>query len=201
MLWQLAVTTLVAGSVAVQHAGDHRHLHKRGLEKRFDYSNLVIVHHNIHRSNHSASPLDYDEGLASTAAKIAATCKFEHQMDVDGGGYGQNLAAGTTEDEIGDAITDMWYNGEVGYYANDYGQADPDMSNFENWGHFSQMVWKATEKVGCATQSCPGGVQNAPGIDTLTVCNYSPVGNVAGQYGDNIGSPRGMPSKPGSYSG
>ena len=80
MLWALALTTLVAGSVAVQHAGDHRHLHKRGLEKRFDYSNLVIVHHNIHRSNHSASPLTYDEGLASTAAKIAATCNFEHQM-------------------------------------------------------------------------------------------------------------------------
>ncbi|KXT07185.1 hypothetical protein AC578_2475 [Pseudocercospora eumusae] len=200
MLWALALTTFVAGSVAVA-VGDHRHLHKRGLEKRFDYSNLVIVHHNIHRTNHSASPLTYDEGLASTAAKIAATCNFEHQMDVDGGGYGQNLAAGTTEDQIGDAITDMWYNGEVGYYANDYGQENPDMSNFGNWGHFSQMVWKATEKVGCATQNCPGGVQNAPGIDTLTVCNYSPAGNVAGEYGDNIGSPKGMPSKLGSYSG
>ena len=33
------------------------------------------------------------------------------KRDVDGGGYGQNLAAGTTEDKIGDAITDMWYNG------------------------------------------------------------------------------------------
>ncbi|EME85955.1 uncharacterized protein MYCFIDRAFT_122993, partial [Pseudocercospora fijiensis CIRAD86] len=142
--------------------------------------------------NHSASPLTYDEGLASTAAKIAATCNFEHQMDVDGGGYGQNLAAGTTAEAIGDAITDMWYNGEVVYFANDYGQPDPDMSNFEKWGHFSQMVWNATEKVGCATQSCPGGVQNAAGIDTLTVCNYSPAGNVAGQYGDNIGTPKGM---------
>lgn len=35
------------------------------------------------------------------------------RRDVDGGGYGQNLAAGTTEDKIGDAITDMWYNGTV----------------------------------------------------------------------------------------
>jgi len=59
-----------------------------------------------------------------------------------------------------------------------YGKASPDMSNFENWGHFSQVVWKDTKSVGCYTQACPNGLENVgEGVGKhFTVCNYSPPG-------------------------
>ena len=98
---------------------------------------------------------------------------------MDGGGYGQNIAAGVEANNVSAVITDLFYNGEVGYYANQYGKANPDMTNFELWGHFSQIVWKDTNKVGCATQYCPNGLGNTGSNVSpyFTVCNYGPPGN------------------------
>jgi hypothetical protein len=96
-----------------------------------------------------------------------------------GGGYGQNIGAGASPDAVPALITDEMYNNEIGYFPTPYGQAQPDMSNFENWGHFSQIVWKSTTSVGCATVDCSaGGLANTgAGVSPwFTVCNYSPPG-------------------------
>ena len=45
-------------------------------------------------------------------------------------------------------------------------------------GHFTQVVWKSTTKVGCGFSTC--------GDNDLLVCNYSPAGNFAGQYLENV---------------
>lgn len=74
-------------------------------------------------------------------------------------------------------ITNLMYNDEFGYYQNLYGQANPDMTYFEKWGHFSQILWKGSVSVGCATVVCPllGNVDSsAP--SPFTVCNYYPPG-------------------------
>ena len=42
------------------------------------YSDIAVYHHNIHRSNHSAPDIQWDEGLAKSAADIAATCVYAH---------------------------------------------------------------------------------------------------------------------------
>jgi Cysteine-rich secretory protein family len=70
------------------------------------------------------------------------------------------------------------YNDEIGFFPLPYGQAQPDMSNFESWGHFSQIVWQSTTSVGCATVNCPNGLANtgAGVAPWFTVCNYSPPG-------------------------
>jgi uncharacterized protein YkwD len=158
--------------------------------KATTYQERVVDHHNVHRANHSAPALEWDSALASTAAKIAATCVYAHSMDVDGGNYGQNIAAGVEANNVSAVITELFYNGEVGYYTNLYGQANPDMTNFEKWGHFSQLVWKGTTKVGCATQYCSGGLANVGQYVSphFTVCNYGAPGNYAGEYADNIGA-------------
>ena len=146
--------------------------------KATTYQQRVLVSHNVHRANHSASNLVWDTALASTAAKIASTCVYAHNTTTDGGGYGQNIAAGLAADNITAIITELFYNGEVGYFKNLYGQAQPDMSNFGSWGHFSQIVWKGTSKVGCATQYCPKGLANVGPYTPpyFTVCNYGPPG-------------------------
>lgn len=116
--------------------------------------------------------------------------------DADGGGYGQNIAAGVESNNISAIITDLFYNGEVGWFDGLYNQAQPDMTNFEHWGHFSQIVWKGTTQVGCATQYCPNGLANV-GSDVspyFTVCNYKSPGNYANEYKDNIGVPLNYPT-------
>ena len=86
-------------------------------------------------------------------------------------------------------ISNMWYNGEVNDFpASEYGKASPDMSNFSAWGHFSQVVWKSTTEVGCATQYCKTGTDMFPSKTSgwYTVCNYKGAGNMGGAYGENI---------------
>ena len=101
---------------------------------------------------------------------------------MDGGGYGQNIAAGVEAGNISAIITNLFYNGEVGWYDGLYGQDSPDMSNFEHWGHFSQIVWKGTSHIACATQDCSGrGLANV-GSNVqpyFTVCNYKSAGMIS----------------------
>jgi len=58
-----------------------------------DYQGFVVYHHNLHRQNHSAPLIEWDDDLASTAATIASSCVYAHNVDTNGGGYGQNIAA------------------------------------------------------------------------------------------------------------
>ena len=96
-----------------------------------------------------------------------------HRSEAGGGGYGQNIAAGATAAEISKVVSDQFYNGEVNDYPG-YG-GEPDMSNFEKWGHFSQVVWKDTSHVACFTMDCTAqGLANVDGDvpKHFTVCNY-----------------------------
>lgn len=119
-----------------------------------------------------------------------------HRRAPGGGGYGQNIAAGISAGELAKTLTNGFYNDEMMLYPG-YGTDSPDMGNFEKWGHFSQMLWQTTTKVGCYTYTCspPGAppldcnpatgqsyLQNTGcgngGMNAIfTVCNYSPPGN------------------------
>jgi hypothetical protein len=74
------------------------------------------------------------------------------------------------------AITNMWYNGELNQYPSGGYGGNPDMSGFHDWGHYSQVVWAGTNKVGCATQYCPPGTMFGGMGAWYTVCNYGPPG-------------------------
>ncbi|KAJ9656263.1 hypothetical protein H2201_008595 [Coniosporium apollinis] len=153
------------------------------------YADLVLRHHNVHRANHSAPALVWNETLASIARDIGNTCLYKHNTTAGGGGYGQNIAAGVQENNISAVITELFYNGEVNRFEGEYGKVDPDMSDFHGWGHFSQIVWKETTQVGCATVDCPNGLGGAgSGVAPYyTVCNYLMPGNWKGQYAKNVG--------------
>lgn len=45
-----------------------------------NYSARAVLHHNLHRSNHSATNVTWDDDLASSAKKVADLCIFEHKM-------------------------------------------------------------------------------------------------------------------------
>lgn len=143
------------------------------------YNDLVVYHHNLHRANHSCPDVEWSDDLYSSALEIAQSCVYAHNTKVQGGGYGQNIAAGVEPANISAIITDLFYNGEEPYFASQYGKDNPDMTDFEKWGHFSQIVWKGTTHVACATQHCPGGLANVgSGVSPyFTVCNYKNPGN------------------------
>lgn len=101
----------------------------------------------------------------------------------DGGGYGQNIAAGAPQSDIASVITDLFYNNEVSNFDALYGQATPSSIDneaaFDGWGHFTQIVWVSSEHVGCATVDCSEtGLANTGGSvpPHFTVCNYAPAG-------------------------
>ncbi|KAL1866515.1 hypothetical protein Daus18300_006750 [Diaporthe australafricana] len=160
-----------------------------------DLASTAVYHHNIHRTNNSAPAMTWGSSYAGYAATVAASCKFAHDLTPGGGGYGQNIAmyastdasSLTEETVMAQAITDMWYNGELNLYPSSaYGQSNPDFTNFEAWGHYSQIVWVGSTQVGCAAQYCAAGTMNPTMGAWYSVCNYYPAGNVNGAYGKNV---------------
>jgi hypothetical protein len=98
-------------------------------------------------------------------------CKFEHS----GGQFGENLAAGTGDAYTIASAVKSWTD-EV----SQYNSADPQPS------HFTQVVWKATTQVGCAVQDCSGIFDASYGLAHFHVCEYSPAGNVIGEFAQNV---------------
>lgn len=112
--------------------------------------------------------------------------------DIFPNGYGQNLGAGTDADGFPAQISGGMYNDEVGYYDNFYGMAQPPDISTGTYGHFTQIVWKGTKQVGCATFKCDSLAGVGGGVPPFnSVCNYSPPGNYQDQYAGNVGRPLG----------
>ncbi|KAI1853906.1 hypothetical protein JX265_012591 [Neoarthrinium moseri] len=161
-----------------------------------DMASTALYAHNIHRANHSAPEMSWLDEIAGYAENTANSCKFAHDMTQGSGNYGQNIAMWASSDNaaalgaagaIGMASHDMWYNGEVGLYLPSYyGKDTPDMSDFEAWGHFSQLVWKDSTQLGCYAKLCAKGTMYDDMDAWYMVCNYRPAGNVGGSYGKNV---------------
>lgn len=137
-----------------------------------DVAKAMVEQHNQVRAKHCAKPLAWSPKLASVAQawanKLKANnCAFEHS----GGNYGENLAAGTSGYMGPDEVVKMWYE-EI----KDYDFNNPGFSM--TTGHFTQVVWKGTQQVGCGMVQCKG-------LD-VWVCNYDPPGNWEGQYRENV---------------
>lgn len=121
----------------------------------------VLKAHNKWRALHHAPKLVWDDKLANYAENHARYCVFKHSSSP----YGENLAAGYHS--IDDAI-EAWYEERE-----DYSYTRPGFSSAT--GHFTQLVWKGTTKLGCSYVTC-NGKNRTPG--KYLVCEYSPAGNV-----------------------
>jgi len=130
----------------------------------------VLKRHNDYRAKHNAPPLQWDSALAAQAQGYADGCPSSHSHMQ---GVGENLAWGHSDIV---AATNAWYD-EVSAYS----YSNPTFSS--GTGHFTQLVWAATTKLGC-------GINRGCGMKTY-VCQYSPRGNVMGRFAQNVGPPSG----------
>lgn len=119
---------------------------------------------NEHRAQHCVPPLTWDEGLASQATAWARRCNFVHSFR---SGVGENLYFQRPSMKDPRQGIDAWY-GEVRAHKYDAAQYSPPS------GHFTQLIWKGTTRVGCGSAICPG----LKGGGILMVCRYAPQGNM-----------------------
>ena len=80
-----------------------------------------------------------------------------------------------TESFNGTEPIDSWYN-EVQFY--DYNNGQFSMKT----GHFTQLVWVASQKLGLGVARGNGKV--------VVVANYDPPGNLRGVFEENVSRPR-----------
>lgn len=129
----------------------------------------ILAAHNQHRAAHCAPALAWSAEIASVAQGWAdhlasGGCDLEHSS----GDLGENLAGGTKGAIGASRSVELWY-GERPNYAGGFSM---------NSGHFSQLVWKGSARLGCGVASCSD--------KDVYVCNYDPPGNVEGQYAANV---------------
>jgi pathogenesis-related protein 1 len=132
----------------------------------------ILEAHDARRARHCAAPLAWSDELARVAQSWAdelarRDCAFEHNQTQ----YGENLAAGTAGAFSPEEVVELWYRERQRYR---FGAGRFSMET----GHFTQLVWRATERVGCGTTTCNG-------LD-VWVCNYDPPGNVEGAFRENV---------------
>jgi pathogenesis-related protein 1 len=130
------------------------------------------AHNNIRRNGASPPPnppLDdftWDEALVASAQEWANKCVFEHS------GSGENLFA-STDGRTPTYVVDSWAS-EVQYY--NYSNGDCS----DVCGHYTQIVWRDTERVGCAIADCAHmDIFDGPG--QFAVCHYEYPGNYIGE--------------------
>ncbi|XP_030840479.1 uncharacterized protein LOC575786 [Strongylocentrotus purpuratus] len=135
--------------------------------------------------------MTWDEDLAYMAMGWARYCNFAHGQPENVSPYstiGQNLWAYTGNSRTplsGADATQDWYD-EVTDYNYQPGSGG---SCGRVCGHYTQVVWAATNKVGCGRMFCPSlgstGLRDA----WYVVCNYAPGGNYQGVQPYAIGEP------------
>lgn len=132
-----------------------------------DLRTSVLNSTNLFRYQHNATFLAWNDSLASYAADYAARCIWAHSY----GPPGENLARGYPN--VTSAV-DAWGNERELYT---FSPEDQVTGFSEPTGHFTQLVWKSTQTVGCAAYACNGDNGLA---GYLLVCEYWPPGNIEG---------------------
>lgn len=148
-----------------------------------EFNDLAVKKHNELRALHGAPPLESHPGLVGMAKayaqKMASNGQFKHSdfysRKLDGFKYvGENLfwSKGFRPQPDAAYVCQSWYD-EIKDY-----NFSTHRSNGGVVGHFTQLIWKATTKVGCAYA--------IRGDEFYGVCNYAEMGNWQGQNAANV---------------
>jgi len=125
-------------------------------------------------------PVSWDAVLADSAYNYAIRCqgssgllshndnRSEDYQALGGSGYvGENIY-GTSGNATPAGAVALWMNEAPSY--------DYNSGSFGSAGHYTQIVWRASVRIGCAIVDCP-----ALTYHNTVICDYAPGGNITGQ--------------------
>ena len=179
-------------------------LEERTIEKRSSppptnsaFKQNVLTYVNGIRSRHAAPPLTWDASLASYALRKSNGCKLDHNVCFSSTCWYSSLSDNAFKTPYGENAYNFWYTppntppdftakvreafnwwirpAEVNAYR---------AGNLPGAYHFTQTVWKASNKIGCAfsTDRCTRN----PRQDWWFYCEFSPRGNDPRYYRGNV---------------
>jgi hypothetical protein len=148
-----------------------------GTVARADFNTRLLDAQNAQRAAMHVPPLAWNVALANDArqwaSELAATGRFEHSPDNPGQEpQGENLWAGTPRAFSPEAMVALW-SAERRDYRPGVFPNNSRSGDVENVGHYTQMIWRSTRQVGCATAVGRN--------EEVLVCRYSQAGNVYGE--------------------
>uniref|UniRef100_A0A0N5BDA3 SCP domain-containing protein n=1 Tax=Strongyloides papillosus TaxID=174720 RepID=A0A0N5BDA3_STREA len=149
------------------------------LQRGFsEFKKRALDEHNYYRKNHNVPSLSYDSTFLEPKAQayaeyLAKSNTFKHDPNNGRLGTGENLAMASPS-KIHHMVK-AWYD-ESKKYDFTKNKYTPGL------GHFTQIVWKSTVKVGCGLSSNNRAI--------YLVCKYSPPGNVGPSYNGYVFPPR-----------
>lgn len=138
----------------------------------------LMTDHQAEREAVGVPEMAWDEGLAGDAQRwathLARTHSFEHEDEVsdDPEVQGENLWMGTRGAWSPAEMVSHWSDEKRHFRAGTFPHVTRTGS-LEDVGHYTQMVWRNTGRVGC-------GIASDRQMDYL-VCRYSRTGNVEGE--------------------
>ncbi|WP_239017024.1 CAP domain-containing protein [Sphingomonas ginkgonis] len=133
----------------------------------------LLAQQNAARGALGVGPMQWDASLAAAAAgyaaELARTGRWGHSDRSARPGQGENLWMGTRGAFSPEQMVGGWLSEGRFFRAGNF----PAVSRTGNWedvGHYSQILWRGTTHIGCA-------IRSSQDYDYL-VCRYSPPGNV-----------------------
>ena len=144
---------------------------------RTDFDDRLLAAHNRERAAVSVPALAWDpklaEGASAWADHLSRHGKFEHSPDVPGKeSEGENIWGGPRRLVAPEAMVGLWIE-EKGHYKPGIFPANSRSGRVEDVTHYTQVIWRRTTHVGCATGTA--------GEQEVLVCRYRTAGNVFGQ--------------------
>lgn len=126
--------------------------------------------HNQVRALKGLPPLVWDNRLARYARRYGNIRKGDCELIHSDGTFGENLFWGGKDHWTPTEVVKSWADEELFYdvYSN---TCQPG----QMCGHYTQVVWRNTARVGCARQKCDAG-------GVFVICNYDPPGNFVGEH-------------------
>lgn len=134
-------------------------------KKRHSFSKQFLSAHNKVRKMYDEPPLKWNKKLTRYARRWAAKRAFDCRMVHSYGPYGENLFWAKHDHWTPSEAVKSWVE-EKKYY-------DPRKKSCAQGhmcGHYTQVVWKETKRLGCARTKCKNG-------GLYVMCVYDPPGN------------------------
>lgn len=139
-------------------------------------SQRLLAAQNGERERLGLAPFQWDGVLAAGAAyygrTLASLGQLQHSPRQSRPGQGENLWMGTRGAYTPEQMVGSWLGERRWFRPGTF----PNVSTTGNWfdvGHYSQIIWPTTTRVGCA-------ITSTRQWDYL-ICRYAPAGNVDGR--------------------